>query len=563
MPPPNSVKHSAPVKAITLLRNIVRAKEIFTILIKNGFLEFLEQVGAPSTWLARVLPIRPQNLTLWQRIRVTAEQLGPIFIKLAQIAGARDDLLPAALTAELRLLRDKVSPLPWDKMLPVLTADLPGGIAAHFAEFDTTPVACGSLGQVYKARLKNGVVVAVKIQRPGVRRAMRADLEIIAWLAQRAHERFPELRPYGLPTVIAESAAGLVQELDFAIEARNAIHFNAQNPSPDVFAPGVVEDISTSRLLVTEWVEGLPPGHPGIAASTAARLAASGANSVFRQIFLDGFFHADPHTGNLLVTADGRLCLLDWGLAGVLTRRMRYMLADLFGAVAGQDAERVLQALLASGISKRFDRAKLEADIGLVLRRHRGLAQSPGEFGSAMIDLLRVFARHGIPLARDYTLLAKAVLAIEESGRRLDPAFDLQQHARLFLHKLRMERWSPRTLAKLGWWELTTNLAQFREVPVVASRFLQKLEEGEASLNIEHLGLHEFRQTLETSVNRLVLAVIVAALLVGSSMLVRGKENLWEFPPSLGMTGYALAFCFTLYLIWDILHHGRHKNPDE
>jgi ubiquinone biosynthesis protein len=564
MNPNPPAQRSAPAKAITLIKNIVRAKEIFTVLIKNGFLEFLEQVDAPSSWISRVLPIRPQNYTIWQRIRVTCEQLGPTFVKLAQIASTRDDLLPAALTVELRRLRDNVTALPWSKMLPVLTAELHGGIEAHFSEFDTTPVACGSLGQVYKARLKeSGDVVAVKIQRPGVRRAMRADLEIMSWLAQRAHERFPELRPFALPVVIAEAATGLIQELDFTIEARNVSHFNSLNPSPEIFAPKIYESFCTGCLLVAEWVDGLPPGDPAIPQATAARLASAGANSVFRQIFLDGFFHADPHSGNLLVTPDGRLCLLDWGLAGALTRRMRYLLADLFGAVAGQDAERVLQALLTGGIRKRFDRTKLEIEVGLVLRRHRGLAQSPGEFGYAMTDLLRVFARYGIPLARDYTLLAKAVLAIEESGRRLDPKFDLQQHARLFLHKLQMERWSPATLAKLGWWEMASNIAQMREIPAVASRFLQKLEEGEASLNVEHSGMQQFQRTLEIAVNRLVFAVIVAALLVGSSMLVRGEQNLWAFPPSLGMTGYALAFSFTLYLIWDILRHGRHKNPDE
>ncbi|MDR1498605.1 MAG: hypothetical protein LBS59_09465 [Puniceicoccales bacterium] len=555
---------SSPIRTLALFKNVVRAKEIFGVLIKNGFLEFLEQVDAPSSWLARFIPIQAQNLTLWQRIRVTCEQLGPTFVKLAQIAGSRTDILPEKLTTELGRLRDNVTALPWEKMLPVLTAELRGGIDEHFAEFNTTPVASGSIGQVYKALLKeNNTPVAVKIQRPGVRRAMRADLEIIAWLAQRAHERFPELRPFSLPTIITQAAEGLLQELDFLTEARNTAHFNAINPFPEVFAPYVFEARSTARLLVSEWIEGHPPGDTRIPTETARKLAAAGARSVFRQIFLDGFFHADPHSGNILITPDKRLCMIDWGIAGNLTRRMRYRLADLFAAVAGQDAERVLHALSSDSVTKRLNRAKLEIEIGQVLRRHRNLAKAPGEFGRAMIDLLRVFARHGISFAQDYTLLAKAVLAIEESGRRLDPDFDLQIHARNFLQKLRVERWSPRTLAKLGYWEIASNLAQIREIPSTFSRFLQKLENGDASLNVAHIGMDQFRRTVEIAVNRLVFAVIVAALLVGSSLLVRGQQNLWEFPPSLGMTGYACAFCFTLYLLWDILRHGRHKNDDE
>ena len=550
-----------PLKAIALLKNVARAREIFAILVKNGFLEFLEQVDAPSSWLAKIIPIPAQNITLWQRIRVTCEQLGPTFVKLAQLASLRDDLLPEALATELRRLRDQVPPVPWADMEPVLTAELHEGLEAHFEGLDTTPVACGSIGQVYKARLRaDGRAVAIKLQRPGIRRAMRADIEILSWLAQRAHERFADLRPYALPTIAAEAAAGLLQELDFNIEARNATHFNATNPHPEVFAPHVHERYSTARLLVSDWIEGVPPGSPDIPPETARRLAAAGANSVFRQIFLDGFFHADPHPGNLLATPDGRLCLIDWGLAGTLTRRMRYMLADLLGAVARQDAEKVLQALLASGMKHRLDRTQLESDVAQVLRRHHRLAEAPGEFGKAMLDLLRVFARHGIALARDYTLLAKAVIAIEESGRQLDPAFDLQRHARHFLKKLRMERWSLRTLVKLGAWEIASNIAQLREIPGSVSRILQKLEDGEATLSVQHNGLEDFRRTMEIAVNRLVFAVIVAALLVGSSMLVRGQDNLWQFPPSPGAIGYALAFCFTLYLLWDILRHGRHKH---
>lgn len=542
---------------------MVRAKAIFTVLVKNGFLEFLEQIDAPSSWVAKIIPIPPQNLTLWQRIRVTCEELGPTFIKLAQVASTRGDLLPAPLTEELKLLRDKVAPMPWESMSRVLNTELRGGIEEHFSVFNTTPVASGSVGQVYDAVLKEeGSRVAVKIQRLGIRRSMRADLEILAWIAQRAHDRFADLRPYALPTIVAELTDGLLQELDFTIEARNASHFNTINPYAEVFAPKVFEPYCTPRLLISEWVEGKPPGNPSIPHAVGVRLAAAGASSVFQQIFLDGFFHADPHSGNLLITPENRLCFIDWGLAGTLTRHMRYMLADLFNAVASQDPERVLQALLASGMKKRIDRARLEVDVGQVLRRYSSLAQSPGEFGAAMMDLLRVFARHGIPLARDYTLLAKAVLEIEESGRLLDPGFDLQKHARLFLKKLEMERWNPFTLAKLTYWEIASNIAQLRELPSTLSRIFQKMEDGQATLTVEHTGLEHFRSTIEVSVNRLVFAVIVAALLMGSSMLVRGEADIWKFPTALGAIGYALAFFFTLYLLWDIVRHGRHKRPN-
>ena len=230
-------------------------------------------------------------------------------------------------------------------MRAVILEELECDPAEIFSEFDETPVASASLAQVYFARLKSdGREVAVKVQRPDLQKMVEADLDLIAFFAARIHHYIARLRPYDLPGIVEEIRAGLIQELDFRHEARNQQFFNAQNPSPDkVYAPEMIGDFTTRRMLVMERIDGRRVEQAALTPDQGRALAHAGAISLLHQILIAGFFHADPHAGNVLVTADGRLCLLDWGLAGHLTRRLRYTLADLFLAAAAHDAEQIVQ----------------------------------------------------------------------------------------------------------------------------------------------------------------------------------------------------------------------------
>ena len=543
--------------------NAARLAKILAVLGRNGFLEFLEQIEVPSSWLSRLVPTRRERLNVWQRIRVTAEELGPVFVKFAQIISTRADFLPEPLIEELKLLRNQVRPAPWEQMRPLLERELKGPIEETFDEFDQTPVAAGSIAQVYRAKLRTGEKVALKVQRPGLRKEIKSDLEIIGWFALKMQQHLPELNPYDLPAIVREAGESMMRELDFTFEARNTTHFNASNPHPEqVFSPRVFEQFTTKRLLVLDWIDGVPPEQARLSPELSARAAQNGGRSVFHQIMIAGFFHADPHTGNLFVMPDGRLCLIDWGMAGQLTRHMRYFLADLFAAIADQNPEKVVQVTLANAVTKRWvDPVKLEKEVSLMLRKYQHFDTASGDFGRIVLDLLYIFGSNGIRLARDYSLLAKAALAYEEAGKVLDPAFDLRSVAEPFLKELNLERWHPHTIASLFYWDWRTAIRQAREIPGTMMRLLRNLEEGEASINFVHRGLDELRDSFINGVNRLVLAIIIAATLLSSALIVSRvkEEDLFSFPYIFGTLGFVFAVLFGFWLLYETIRASRKK----
>jgi len=505
-------------------------------------------------------------MSTWQRIRVVFEELGPTFVKFGQILSARPDLLPEPLITEFKQLRNQVTPLPWKEMEPIFLAEINGDPKTCFSSFNPAPVACGSMAQVYAAELgPENIKVAVKIQKPNIKKAIKADLEIIGWLARQVDQKVDDLKPYEIPSIVKETARGIMQELDFTIEARNATLFNTLNPEPEtVFAPKVFDDFTTSRLTVTEWIEGLPPDKLAVDVDIAKRLAVMGGNSVFHQIVIAGFFHADPHGGNILVTPDHRLCFIDWGLAGLLTREMRYFLADLFSAIASMDAEKVMRTVTVKAVTKkRIDRSLLEKEVSFILRQYQARFQRNEAIGRIMFDLLYIFGKNGIQLARDYSLLAKAIISIEETGLTLDPTFDIRKIAGPYLQKLNYERWNPVNVLKSTYWSFQSHFSRLRELPGDMQRFFRHLEDGDITFTMKHEGLNRVSSAFDSGINRLVLGIIVSALLIASSMIIsstiQSQPNLFALPTSIGTLGYALSFFFGIVLIYDIIRHGRHK----
>lgn len=322
--------------------NAVRAKEIATVFARHGFAEVIQQINPPPGFLHRIIP-QPRQRGAWERLRLAAEELGPVFVKTGQLLSMRPDVIPEPLVFELRKLQDAVNPLPFDAMRPVLEEELGPDLDAIFSEFDETPIASASLAQVYRARLRaTGQSVAVKLQRPNLRKIVAADMDLIAFFAAQLHHRVSTLAPFNLPAVLAEVRVAFARELDFRNESQNIRYFNATNPfGRTVFAPAVHEELTRERVLVMDFIEGRRLGDAALPPDQARALAQDGARSLFHQILKAGFFHADPHPGNLLVTPEGRLCALDWGQVGQLTRRMRHFLAELFEAAAALDAERI------------------------------------------------------------------------------------------------------------------------------------------------------------------------------------------------------------------------------
>ena len=548
-------------RAAHLRRRIARFREILAIIGGYGFEDLLTKLRIPPSWVGPWAAGRGEAHTTWQRVRCACEDLGPIFVKFGQLLTARPDVLPPALIDELKQLRDHVKPVPFSDIQPLLEKELGGKIEQHFDEFDKEPVAAGSMAQVYRARLRaGGAWVAIKVQRPDIPSIVEIDLEFIAWFARALDEALEEYRPYDLPAVMEETRAGLMREMDFTVEASNSEIFNSLNPFPGhVFAPSIHRQFTTSRLLVTDWITGWAPEKAPLSEEVKRSLAIAGGNSVFHQIVISGFFHADPHGGNILITTDHRICLLDWGLVGQLAKSMRYFLADLLSAIAQQDAAKIVTVVSRRSRSNRFiDSIEMEKQVMVILRKYHQIVLRGEKVGDLILEMVYVFASSGIHLVKDFTLLARAVVAIESTARALDPHFSLTSAARPFLEQLAQERWNPRTILKKSYYSTALVLETLQELPRDIQRVLRRFESEDISVRLMLQGMDRLDELLGSIANRIVLALIISAMVIGSSLLLAFSDKTLLGIP-MGTLGYVLSTLFGLWIVVDILRHGRHR----
>jgi ubiquinone biosynthesis protein len=549
------------MKPFNYLANAVRAPEIVAILVRWGFEDLLLQLDTPQFLLKNLVRKKVSGLTPYERVRNACEELGPIFVKFGQILSTRPDKLPEPLVMELKKLRSQVEPQDFERIKPVFLNELDGEIEDYFSDFDSEPLAAGSLGQVYKAKLiSTGELVAIKVQREDIRKTISADLEIIGWFARQLHARIDDLRPYNLPTLVREAELRLEEELNYRNEADNAEIFRSLNADqPRVFAPKVYRSFTTRRLLVTEWVDGDPPDDVQLSTEDAADLAKLGGESVFHQIVGTGFFHADPHSGNMLITADKRICFLDWGQAGQITVEMRYELADLFSAITSRDAGKVIRVAERMSVNnRRIDRRSLEKEVTFLLNKHREFGPAGTEIGRVGLEMLYIFGINGIQVSPDYALLSKAILCVEESARALDPDFDIQKVAHPFLAKLNKERWSIEGITRQSVYPMLGMLHRLQQIPENVQRILQRLEEEDIQINLHHTGTENLEDTFNASMNRLTVGIIVGSLIIGSSLVITtGVKPLLFGYPTIGILGFLASGLLGLYIVVSTLRKHR------
>lgn len=551
------------MKGFNLLNHAGRAREILGVLAKHGYAGLIDQLDLPNSIWER-LPHPGGDLTTPERMRLTAEELGPAFVKLGQFLSMRPDVLPEAVILELRKLQSNVQPLPYEQIKPVLVAALGGDPAVIFSDFNELPIAAASLAQVYAARLRDdGRQVAVKVLKPGARRIIELDLDFAQWFAEQLHQRSATLRPLNLPAILAEARVGMLAELDFRNEARNQLYFNLRNPHPEhVFAPTIHGRYTSECVLVTDLVVGDQVAQVSGTPELRRELAGRGARSLVRQVFVEGFFHADPHAGNLIVTPDHRVCFLDWGMVGHLTRRLRLGLVEFWTASVNQDAERIVRVAtsLARPDFPPAELNRLEKEITIALREELNFTVGRQQLGRALIRLLNIFGRHGLSLSQDYTLMAKAVLSIEEVGRALDPDFDLREHTKPVLAELYRDEIGPRALNRRLREMLRDMFESLRDLPTEVRGLVRRIDQNDFTINFQHRGLEQLDQSLKTVANRVALAVIIGALIIGSSMIVTTgiSPHLFGYP-ALGIVGYLVSALLGLYVVWGIIRRDRHR----
>ncbi|MDQ8205975.1 AarF/UbiB family protein [Coraliomargarita sp. SDUM461003] len=549
------------MKPFNYLSNAVRAPEIVAILVRWGFEDLLLQLDTPQFLLKNLVRKKVTHLTAYERVRNACEELGPIFVKFGQILSTRPDRLPEPLVMELKKLRNDVDTQPFETIKPVALKALGRELEEVFAEFDPHPVAAGSLGQVYRAKLiSTGAEVAVKIQRSEIHKTISADMEIIGWFAKQVHARIEELRPYNFPSLVREAEKRLEEELDYRNEADNAEIFIALNTEQaNVFAPKVYRELTSRRLLVTEWVEGFAPDQITLEPEVAERVARMGGESIFHQIVGTGFFHADPHPGNMLITDDQKICFIDWGQAGQITMQMRFHLADMFAAITERDADKVIRVAQHMSVDdRRIDRRRLEKEITFLLNKHREFGPTGTKMGTVGLEMLYLFGSNGIEVSPDYALLSKSILCVEETARILDPHFDIQKVARPYLVKLNKERWSFSSIQRQTLFPMLNMLRSMQRIPENMQRILQKVEDEKLQINFHHTGTENIEETINASMNRLTVGIIIGSLLMGSSLVITTgvRPFLWGYP-AIGIVGFVVSGLLGIYIVISTLrkHH--------
>jgi ubiquinone biosynthesis protein len=542
-------------------RNVNRWREILSILSKYGLAGWLSRIDfAFAKGLIKHRDGQPlADERRETRIRLALEELGPTFIKLGQIMSTRPDVVGPELAEELEKLQTKVPPDPPRLVSELVEEELGCPLHDVFAEFCETPVASASIGQVHRARLMNGELVAVKVQHRDITRRVRVDLDILQGLAQLA-ERIPELACYRPCASVAEFQRALRRELDFDRERRHMEEFRRCFAGSDlVRIPRPIPEYSTDRVLVMEWLEGVPLSstqaiaHCGIDLSAVAR---HGAELYLDMIFRHGFYHADPHPGNLLLMENEAIGLLDYGMVGRIDETLREEIEEFLLAIVEQDSAHLGAVVMRVGATPSgMDEAALGLDLADFVAHYANVPAERFELAAALREMFDLMRRHNIVLPAAMTMLLKVLVMLEGAGRRLTPSFSLMEVLRPYRKKMLARRISPsRQFRKAR--RIAYELEQLAEVfPRRMRDILQQVQSGRFDVHLDHRGL-------EPSVNRLVLGMMTSALFLGSVLLV--TNNVWPltFWPldglsAPGLVGVSLSAALGLRLLRAINKSGH------
>lgn len=551
------------------VRDLGRLQEIAAVLVKYGYGDLVRRIGLSDVLerAGKLLHLRHSEqharLSSAQRVRLALEALGPTFIKLGQVLATRVDLFPPEWIAEFSRLQSDVPALPWAEVEGPLTAALGVSPGEAFARVEPVPMAAGSLAQAHRAWLHDGTAVVLKLRRPGIGEVVEADLRLLARLADIVDARVPDLARFHLPEVVSQFARSLRAELDFVAECRSAERIARNFAGNDqLHIPQVYWQWTRPSVAVQAFIDGIAGNDAaGIDAAGLDRsqLAAQGAQIVLKMVLDDGFFHADPHPGNLFFLRDGRIALIDFGMVGRLSEQRRGEVALLLHGMARQRPAQVSEVLLDWAGGLEVDEAALVQDIAVLVDTYRGLALKDLRVGAMLSEVTALLRQYGLTLPPDLALMVKTFLTLDGVGRQLDPDFDMTSAATPFLQRAMARRYRPQALWQRGsehadsWWDLGTSF------PRDARQILQATRRGRLQLRIETRAMDRFGEQVQRAANRLVVGVLTAALVVGSSIVmhsVGAHSSPWLL--ALGVAGFLGAALCGVWIVASIWRSARH-----
>lgn len=555
-------------ETLNVMRDLPRLHDITSILIRYGMADIvralgigtlLERAGRFLHWKAQTDIV---HLDAPVRVRRALEELGPTFVKLGQVMATRVDVFPPNWITEFEKLQSSVPPLPFEVLLPQLEAAL--GCSPHdvFLDLQTEAAAAASIAQVHHARLQDGTPVILKIRRPGIRARIDADLRILMHLARLVEHEMPELRRYQPVQIVLQFSRSIRRELDLAAEARNIERFAENFAGSDaIVIPQVFWEWTSESMNVQQWVDGVPGND--LAAVEAAgldrkQLGARGADAVLKMVMIDGFYHADPHPGNVFYLPGNRIAMVDFGMVGRLTDLRRDQLVDLLAALAGKDDEAMLDVLLEWTGDAAVDESKLAADVNEFVFNYVNVPLGDLRLGALLGDLTRIMRDHCLVMPADFAMLFKTLITLEGLGRQLDPEFDMVEHLTPFVRKVITDRYTPAALIKRGKRNFHDIFSLFTGLPRDVARLIKEARRGKFKIDLDLKRLERFSHQIDRSANRLTLGILTASLVIGSSivMTVKGGPTLFGLP-LFGLLGFVAAFFNSVWLILSIWRSGK------
>ena len=555
------------------IRSLPRLPQIVRVLAKYGFGDVTARIGLDSflhalrSWVLSDVDPRLNTLSTEARLRLMLEDLGPTFVKLGQVMATRPDMIPMSLIQELRKLQDKVKPFDTAGIRAHVEAELARPIAEVFSEFDDQPLAAASIAQVHLARLKDGRKVVLKIQRPNLERVIETDLVLLYWLAELAEERLPELRRYQPVQLVSEFHRSILKEIDFETEAYHIRRF-AKNfaGDPDVYVPAVIEELTTPRILCEEFIQGTKLNDPTIHTRQdidLVKVARTGIRVVIEQALVHGFFHADPHPGNLFVLPGNKICMIDFGMMGILDQERIDELLQFLVSILTRDVEGMLRLFARLELlPEDLDQRGLGRDVDDLICRFQSVELGSVDLGKFLNQVFDVITRHQVKVPADLLLVGKALATIEGVGRDIYPELNTVEEVRPHILRIWLRRMAdPGYHARGPRRAVQDGLLLLETAPRDLRLALRKLRAGELGLKLELDDLRAASRAHSQATNRLALAILVASLALSAAYLIpRSDLSGWmgDFPlmALMGLGALATGFLLALGLLVGYVRSG-------
>ena len=548
-------------KIVKEVRDINRLREILTVLFEEGFDFLIDKIrlkhNVPLTKRVKARIEQKKGFPLEKRLRLTLERLGPTFIKFGQVLSVRPDLIPKSYIKELEKLQDSVPPFSYDIVKQQIRKELGKDANEIFSSFEKKPLASASISQVHKGMLKNGKKVAIKIQRPDVKKIMETDIEIMFYVAKLLESRIPKIRKFSPVQVIEEFSKWTEKELDFKREAMNAKIF-AKNfsGSKTVKIPEIHSDFTTAKILTMEFIDGIELHDLNQIKRKKINLIPllnNGFDAVLTQVFVHGFFHADPHPGNILITKDRKIAFVDFGIVGHFDEELKAKSIDLFYGIISNNPETIVTTLADLSGAEIENMEEMKYEISDLLEPLQSNSVTNVRVSRILEEILELALNHGIKTPMAFVLFGKTIITLEGIALEYDPAFSIVESSRPFIEKLMRQRYNP--IYQFN--QFMKNMVKFKrfaeQLPDQTTRALKKIEKGTIKVDIEDTDIKKLSLEIDKSGNRVAYSMLIAALLIVAALTINFGEPFILNVPLIPFLSFLAAFILSIILLISIL----------